>query len=94
VLPLHELAEQALVGKLHAPVEVQAVAPQVPPTGLQAVAQQFPVPLSPQMLVEHCALAVQGWPGAFRQTAPLQVYPVMQSLLEVHEPLQPVPPHL
>jgi hypothetical protein len=43
---------------VQAPVLSQAVAPQVPPV-VQAVVQQFPVPLIPQTPLAHWLLLVQ-----------------------------------
>lgn len=63
----HELLPQlvVLLGKMHAPVAVQSVAPHAPPIGLHAATQQWvPVPAVPQTLLEHWSLAVQAAPAA------------------------------
>jgi hypothetical protein len=51
-------------GKMQAPVPSQPVAPQVTPTGLQAVVQQSPVPLMPQTPDVHWSLLLHTTPPA------------------------------
>jgi hypothetical protein len=52
--------EVLLSGNRHAPVDAsQPVAPQAPPVGLHAAAQQVPVPARPHTPLVHWSFAVQ-----------------------------------
>src|SRR5438105_1038835 len=74
VEPLHDGLPQLApeIGKAHAPVPPQPVAPQVPPIGEQAAVQQFPVPTVPQTPLVHWLLPLHAPPAlSFATQVPL-----------------------
>jgi hypothetical protein len=64
VEPLQMVLQGVLIGaKAQWPAVSQPVAPQVPLVGLHWDEQQLPVPLIPQMPVEHSVFELHGAPG-------------------------------
>jgi hypothetical protein len=78
---LHEAPPHAVLfeGKTHAPEPLQLVAPQLPPVGLHAAVQQFPVPAMPQTLLVHCAFPVHPVPAPLSWQVVLEQKPLWQS---------------
>jgi hypothetical protein len=73
---------------------LQELAPHALPVTHWTV-QQFPVPEGPQKPLAHCGFELQAPPGETRHVLlGVHWYPVMQSVLWVHDTLQFVVPHL